>query len=223
VLEDRTTVARFSLPAGAFPPGAVFERWPGARIELDRFVPSTGSTMPYFWVYGVDAASVQSLLTERPEFESVTVADDLDDRVLFRAEWSPESLGLFHSILESNVTIISGVGTADGWTFELRGTGRAAIAGFMQRCHEYDVPASLTRIGDIGEEPASLDRVLTAEQQEALLLAFAEGYYEEPRETDLESLSTAVGISRQAFSSRLRRAYKNFIGATLVESSDTSI
>ena len=216
---DRTTVARFSLPAKAFPLGAVFERWPDARIELDRFVPSDGSTMPYFWVFDVDVAPVQSLLTERPEFESVTVADDLGDRALLRAEWSPQSLGLFHSILESEVTIISGAGTNDGWTFELRASGRAAIARFIQRCHEYDVPASLTRIGDVAGEPPSPRGALTEEQQEALLLAFSEGYYEEPRETDLESLSAAVGISRQAFSARLRRAYRNFIEATLVETS----
>ena len=217
MLGDRTTVARFSLPAKAFPLGAVFETWPDARIELDRFVPSAGSTMPYFWVYDVDAASVRSLLEERPEFESVTVTDDLEDRALFRAEWSPESLGLFHSILESDVTIISGVGTSDGWTFDLRARGRAAIAGFMERCQEYDVPASLTRVGDVSE--GGLDGALTEDQQEALLLAFSEGYYEEPRETDLESLSAAVGISRQAFSARLRRAYRNFIEATLVETS----
>lgn len=217
MLGDRTTVARFSLPAKAFPPGAVFETWPDARIELDRFVPSAGSTMPYFWVYGVDAAAVRSLLEERPEFESVTVTDDLEDRALFRAEWSSRSLGLFHSILESDVTIISGVGTSEGWTFEIRGSGRAAIAEFMQRCHQYDVLASLTRIGDVSEGPTSPDGTLTEDQQEALLLAFSEGYYEEPRQTDLQSLARHVGISRQAFSSRLRRGYRNFIAATLVE------
>ncbi|MFC6862167.1 helix-turn-helix domain-containing protein [Halomicroarcula sp. GCM10025817] len=223
MLGDRTTVARFSLPAKAFPLGAVFEKWPDARIELDRFVPSAGSTMPYFWVHDADAASITSLLAERPEFESVAVADDLGDRALFRAEWSPQSLGLFHSILESDVTIITGIGTTDGWSFELRGNGRATIAGFMQRCHEYDVPASLIRVGDVSKEPTSTGGALTEHQEEALLLAFSEGYYEEPRQTDLQSLAATIGITRQAFSSRLRRGYKNFIAATLVEGTENSI
>lgn len=219
MLGDRTTVAQFSLPPKAFPLGAVFETWPDARIELDRVVPSDGSTMPYFWVFNVDADSARSLLEGLPQFKSVTLNDDLGHRALFRAEWSPESLGLLHSILKSEITIIVAVGTSDGWSFELRGHDRAAIAGFMQRCQEYDVPASLTRVGDVSEGPTGAEQALTEDQQEALLLAFSEGYYDEPRKTDLQSLAESVGISRQAFSSRLRRGYKNFIGATLVDRS----
>lgn len=214
---DRTTVARFTLPVDQFPLGAVLERWPDGRVELDRVVPSAGTTMPYFWVYDVDVQAVPPLLERRPQFDAVTVTDDMGDHGLLRAEWSADSLDVLHSILESDVTMLSAAGTDDGWVFELRASSRDAIAGFMERCRDLDVPASMTRVRDISRPSSGPVQALTDEQREAMLLAFSAGYYEEPRRTDLSSLAERVGISRQAFASRLRRGYRNLVVAALVD------
>lgn len=48
--------------------------------------------------------------------------------------------------------------------------------------------------------------VLTEKQAQALTLAVCNGYYETPRDVYVESLASECGISRQAFSSRLRQA-----------------
>lgn len=58
-------------------------------------------------------------------------------------------------------------------------------------------------LGD--SSPGGMD-LLTEKQTEALVLAVCHGYYETPRETDIESLAERCGISRQAFSHRLRQA-----------------
>lgn len=47
---------------------------------------------------------------------------------------------------------------------------------------------------------------LTEKQAEALVLACCHGYYETPRDVEIETLAEKCGISRQAFSHRLRQA-----------------
>ncbi len=54
---------------------------------------------------------------------------------------------------------------------------------------------------------------ITPKQWEALALAFEEGYYDRPRDADLESLAAELEISKSAVSQRLRAAE-----ATLIES-----
>lgn len=65
------------------------------------------------------------------------------------------------------------------------------------------LPGSSIRV-DVG--------TLTPKQWEALELAFEEGYYDQPRSVDLESLANDLSISKSAVSQRLRSAE-----ATIVE------
>lgn len=53
--------------------------------------------------------------------------------------------------------------------------------------------------------------VLTPLQRETLVFAIENGYYDEPRETDLEELSDALGVSKSAVSQRLRTAERKLI------------
>jgi predicted DNA binding protein len=47
---------------------------------------------------------------------------------------------------------------------------------------------------------------LTRKQEEALLAAWREGYYEQPRNTTTRDVAKVMGISRSAFEERLRKA-----------------
>lgn len=49
------------------------------------------------------------------------------------------------------------------------------------------------------------------------MLAYREGYYEDPRGTDLEALAARLDITRQALSARLRRGYRNLLERTVVQ------
>lgn len=52
---------------------------------------------------------------------------------------------------------------------------------------------------------------LTDKQAEALVLACCHGYYETPREVEIETLADTCDISRQAFSHRLRQAERKVV------------
>ncbi|MHA1136044.1 MAG: helix-turn-helix domain-containing protein [Candidatus Thorarchaeota archaeon] len=53
--------------------------------------------------------------------------------------------------------------------------------------------------------------LLTRKQSEAIALAFSHGYYEIPRETEIEPIAKYLGIKRVAMQERLRRAERAII------------
>jgi len=57
---------------------------------------------------------------------------------------------------------------------------------------------------------------LTDQQREALVAAYREGYFTEPRETSLEELADSLGISASAVRGRINRGLKALVGAGLV-------
>lgn len=210
------SIAEFTLRAGDFPLGRVFETDPDARFELDRVIPADDTFMPYFWVYSSNLTDVLSILEDLPELRSVVLMEDLGDKGLFRAEWNPQFKGVMDAIAATDVTVLSAVGSTDGWVFELRTDSSQAFSDFQEHCEDHGVGVELTRLSRVSEESTDLDDVLTREQREALVLAFEKGYYDDPRGTDLDSLAAQLGISRQAFAARLRRGYRNFVESSLV-------
>lgn len=215
-----TSIAEFTLPAADFPLGRVFEEKPGARLELDRVVPGGDTVMPYFWVEDEEREleRVLAVFESLPELRSVALMEDLSERGLFRAEWKPEYMGIMGAIGATGVTVLSATGSSEGWMFELRAPEDRQFSAFQQYCEEHDIDVALTRLSRISELATGAEYNLTPEQREALLLAYEEGYYSDARAIDQETLASRLGISRQAFSSRLRRGYRNLIGSTIARS-----
>lgn len=207
-----TGLAEFTLAAGDFPLGRLFETRPDARLDLDRLVPSGDTVMPYFWVESDagDMAAVEAAFAGLPELRSITLMEDLGDRGLFRAEWNPEFMGIMAAVEATGVTVVSASGTRDGWLFELRSEDPEAFTAFQRYCDDHDIKVTLARLQRLTDAETTTDG-LTAEQREALVLAYVEGYYDTPRRTDLDDLADRVGITRQAFAARLRRAYRNLV------------
>jgi predicted DNA binding protein len=213
-----TAIAEFTLRAGDFPLGRVFEGHPETSLELDRVVPSGETVIPYFWVQDPDRrlGEIRAVFEGLAALRSVSLVDDLGELGLFRAEWEPDSLGIMSAIAATDVSVLSASGTAAGWTFELRAASAERFAEFQRYCLEHDVDLTLGRLSSLSEVRAA-DHGLTAEQREALALAYREGYYEEPRGTDLETLAATLGISRQALSGRLQRGYRTLVGNAVAD------
>jgi predicted DNA binding protein len=210
-----TSIAEFTLPAASFPLGRIFEQRPEATLELDRVVPSGDTVMPHFWVRDPNGnlGEVLEVFENLPELRTAVLMEDLGDKGLFRAEWQPEHMGIMKAIPATGVTVISATGSEEGWTFELRATSAEQFSVFQRYCADHDIGVTLVRLSRLSEMSTGTEYGLTPEQREALLLA-----YDEPSETDQESLASRLGITRQALSSRLRRGYRNLIENTIVHS-----
>ncbi len=218
-----TSIAEFTLAPADFALGRVFEDRPEVTLDLDRVVPSGDTVMPYFWVQDPDREleSILRVFEGLPELRSAILMEDLGDRGLFRAEWKPEHMGIMRAIPETGVTVVSATGSRTGWLFELRAGSVDRFSAFKRYCEDHDIEVTLGRLSRLSEMTSGAEYGLTADQREALLLAYDQGYYSDTRETDLETLAARLGISRQAFSSRLRRGYRNLIERTIARNRQT--
>lgn len=207
------SIAEFTLPADAFPLGSVFSGLPEVTVHLERVVPGTDRVAPYFWVRGADRESVLDQFADHPGVRDIRAVDRVNGDHLLRCEWVPEHAGVFDALASEDVALLSAVGTADAWTFELRGESREAIARFQAHCHDHGFPVELTELHALRSVGA--DDALTDPQREALALAYDNGYFDSPRQATLAELAADLDITQQALGSRLQRATRRLVERAL--------
>lgn len=209
------TEATFTVPAGEFPLGSVFDQHPDVTVELERIIPAQDVVIPYFWVRGTVVDDIESAFADHPGVEEIRLVDSVKDESLLRVEWTVEYTGVLQTLTDTEIALIKATGTSQQWTFEIRGDDRRAIATFQDRCRELKIPITLTELHALTPSKAEAKSGLTNAQQEALALAYDRGYFESPREVTLEELGDELDISSQAVASRLRRGTKHVLEQTL--------
>ena len=209
------TEATFTVPSDEFPLGTVFNELPGVTVKLERVVPGTDVVIPYFWVRGSHSEDIVGAFSDHAGVQSIELVDSVEDEYLLRAEWTTEYDGIFSMLAETGVPLIEATGTDQQWTFEIRGDDRSDIADFQQRCRELDIPLTLASLHALTPVETATEAAITDEQQEALHLAYKQGYYETPREITMTELGEELGISQQAVASRLRRGTRRILGRAL--------
>ena len=208
------TVMEFTSPVDEFPLGTVFENLPGVTVELERLIPDESLIIPYFWVRGAGAEDIEAAFEAHRGVVSIRLIDDVDEEYLMRAEWNDEYYGLLTALAHANIVVLSGIGTRDGWKFEVRGETRERIAEFRSDCQAHGIPIEITAVHSL--LPVQGDGYeLTDTQREALVLAYEMGHFDSPRTASLAEVAAELGISQQSLSSRLRRGHRRLIGGTL--------
>lgn len=206
-----TTLAEFALPLDAFPFGVVCEEFPEATVELERVVPAAEAVRQYCWVEDVPSEAIATFLGTQTAIRGVRRVDQLDDQTLFRYRSDRDDCGVLGALVDSDTTLLSAMATRAGWRVHVRGDEQRAVATFDERCRAAGVQPTLRDLSASADSPERARPAVTDAQREALLLAYANGYYVEPRETNLTELAAEVGISRQAFARRLTRGYRTLI------------
>lgn len=203
------TIAEFTIPADQFPLGELFSGLSEATIELERIVPTGDEVFPNLWISGVDTTRVLPILEEERLIRDVTLLANLD-RGLFRVEWNSDLDGVLTGLTEAGLTLLTGVGTADEWYFEVRTDDSQRITDFQEYCRNMEppIPTTLDRVHGVTDVTTGRRHGLTQKQREALEVALEEGYFNEPREITLEELASKLDITRTSVSSRLRRGQR---------------
>ena len=210
-----STVANVEFGPDVIPLGEIFERYPGTAIELERIVPTHGTVVPYFWLRGLSREEVEGLAADPPRGTAIERVDTLDTEHLVRTGLDSDSRReLLVGLVESNLTLVSAHGTADGWQFELRADEHDSITRFRSYCREEGIAFRLVDLHPL-RSPNDSDYGLTDKQRVALVLAYERGYYASPSEVTLEELADQLGISRQAVAARLKRGTHRLVGATV--------
>ena len=209
------TEATFTVPAGEFPLGSIFEEAPDATVELERAVPGFDVMTPYVWVRGVRVADIEAAFAAHPGVRDLRPIDVVDDQYLLRVEWATSYCGVLYALSEVGVTLLEAIGTSEEWRFRIRGDERDDVAAFYDRCRECGVSITMTGVGAVNPSESVVEAALTDAQREALVLAYRRGYFDTPRCVTMEDLGAEIGISQQAVASRLRRGIRDVLGEIL--------
>lgn len=211
-----SVIAEFRIPAIDFKLGRILTVDGPSTIELERLVPLGSSAVPLFWVHDTAQASFVENLQRHSCVEDASVVDVFDDRTLFMLDWDSKQDELIQGIQKCQGQLLSAVGTADSWEFELRFPDHGTLSEFTAYCEETSISLNMNRVYNPTKPDAGPWYGLTEPQREAMTLAVRRGYYNIPRGCTTKELAGELGISDQAVTERLRRAIAALVTNTLV-------
>jgi predicted DNA binding protein len=212
--------ASFTLDQPQFPLNDVFEELPDASIELDRVVPTKDAVVPYFWIYSENISELSSDLSDDEGVDEFKVIDELAEQMLVRIDWNLDHESVLTAIVNTDVTLLSGLGDEENWTFEVRSSDQKKVSEFQTYCQENDIPIKLTQLHALSPLESDREYDLTEGQRKALVLAYSRGYFDSPRDATQDDLADELEISRQAVSSRLQRGLRRLVASTLITSQE---
>lgn len=211
-----TTVADLQVPAADTVLGSVFESTPSIVCEMEQVIASSGHRL---WLAGADRAEIESSLEAAPSVASFASVLDGDERWLYEVEFGDDAVNAFELITAEEGTVLS-ASAADGrWHLTARFADREDVSRTYDRLVDQDVTANLVRLTDLTERQ-NAQTGLTPKQYETLVAAHEYGYFGIPRETSMQELAEQLGVSHQALSERLRRAYRALVATELNAAED---
>lgn len=188
---------------------------PSVTLELTEQA-ATDPERPviYFWANGADLDAFETALAEDWTVTDVQCYTDLGDRRLYRAQLSDDLDLVSYPIWVEAGGVRLGSTCQNGvWRNRFRFPDRESFHEVREWSAENGLEFTLHNLfteTDNGHGPGKTS--LSPEQRETLVAAYESGLYDIPQRVTAADLAAELGISQQAVSERLHRAY-----ATLVE------
>ena len=206
-----TTIAELQVPASDTVMGSVFEATPSIVCEVEQVIASSGYRL---WLAGVDRSEIEPALEAAPSVAAHTSVLDGEDRWLYEVEFTDDAVNVFELLAEETGTVLAASAGEGRWHLSVRFADRDDVSRVYDRLVDQGVTTNLVRLTDITEERSS-GYGLTPKQYETLVAAHEYGYFTIPRETSMQELADQLGVSHQALSERLRRAYRALVATEL--------
>lgn len=209
-----TVLATIAVGASDFTLGKILTGYDSV-IELTQFVPIDGEVVPYFWAENHDLDAFEAEVRADARVAELTHLDGAVDRRLYQVEWTEGIDGFLGALGEHDILVEHATGNDEEWVFRLRAHDREPLAAFQASCTDHGITLSVRDVHHNPDDPDQPSYGLTDDQQEALLVAQTNGYFNIPQEHSLTELADGLDISRQSFSRRLKRGHNTLITNTL--------
>jgi predicted DNA binding protein len=216
------TIAEFTIPTEQFALRETLDRRPDLRFEVDRVVAhATARVMPFVWVSGEDdeLEGLTSLLDDDPSVETVDLLTEDENGRFYRLEWADKARLIGYMVIEHDATVQRAIAANGQWTLRVLFPDRSDVSATNDFAREHGLSLTLERLHGV-DEYHRVQFGLTDRQHKTLVESYEQGYYEVPRESDMNALADTLDISHQALSERLRRATGNLIKNALVVDED---
>lgn len=210
-----SVIAEFEVRSSEFELGRILAVEGISTIELESLVPVGDVTVPLFWIHNSTRESFIRSVRHHMAVNAAEPVDTFEDRTLFTLDWDANQDHVFGGLMKTNGQLLSAVGTADTWEFEVRFPAHTDLSAFTEHCRESEITVEATRVYNPASREGGPWFGLTEPQQEALTLAVHWGYYDIPRGCTTKELAAELEISDQAVTERLRRAIASLVAHTL--------
>lgn len=219
-----TVLVELVVPATEFVLAETLTAVPSIRIEIKRVVAGTESVTPYFWAFGEEIAAFERALRDDPSVhELVTLEEQQEQERFYRVTWNKSVPNLLTAASNAKATILEAVNSEGGeWELKMLFPDRDALTEFHDYCVDHDFYFQIERVYQPENPQERAEYGVTDKQEEALVTAYREGYFDVPRDSTLDELADQVGISRNAMSNRLRRGQRNLLSQTLIHEEGSS-
>jgi len=164
-----------------------------------------------------DFGAVESALAADPTVDSYSRVMKQDDRWTYAIEYTDEAKTVSPAITRATGLVVEATNEARGWRLTLKLQDREELYELRDGVEEQGIEFEVLGIEELESTREEPDFGLTEPQREALVAAFVNGYYDEPREISLEKLAESLDISPTAVSGRLRRGSARLIDEFLIE------
>jgi predicted DNA binding protein len=211
-----STIAELWFPAEEFALAETLSDVPHLEFETVRVAAhESDRALPLVWTQTTNPAALDNAFSADSTVENVRLLAQLPEERLYRMDWVANVETVVHALLEHNGTVLSASGRADGWHLRILFPDRDSLSTTHDFATDNGISFSLQNIFDLNEGRGS-QFALTNHQHEALLTAYERGYYDIPQNATLDELADELGVSAQAVSQRLHRAYRNFVENALL-------
>ncbi|MFC7044563.1 helix-turn-helix domain-containing protein [Halobacteriaceae archaeon GCM10025711] len=186
---------------------------PDVRIEVERTVPLGRKTEPTIRVFAEDGRydAFERVLDADASVASWDEIGRFDGGRSYRLGWADGPGRVCEALARHDAAVQSFEGDDGACTCRARFPDHDAVSAFYRDCRDESMDIDVVRVRRSDGE-RSPDDGLTRPQRRALELAYEHGYFDVPRQSTTVELADRLGVSDQALSERLRRAF-----ATLVE------
>ena len=185
-----------------------------------RVVPQSGTdpdTGIFFFLVENAGEGFESHLDEdHTVAEWQLVAGSAATRV-YRIRHPPETKLISPKTSELSGLMREATTNARGWTVRLQFPDRPALAALADYCEEEDISFTLQQMFRQDEWNGNEPTGLTEAQRVALVTAYENGYFEEPREARLADIAAELDLSPTAIGGRIRRGTAKLVETALLE------
>jgi predicted DNA binding protein len=218
------TLIQAEIPPREFALAETFQTCAEATVECEQLVKQPDATvMPLVWVRNTRPDAFEAALDDDPTVATYTQLADTTTEWLYEMHWSANIELVCQFFTMDCAMILDASGSAAGWDLRVLFPDREDVRTTTEFCEAHNLTFTIHSIRQLdGTARQGQARFgLTADQHEALIHAYEQGYFAVPRDVDLEAVADGMEISHQALSERLRRAHQALIGETLLAKSDS--
>lgn len=210
-----SVVVELRIPSADFELGQILHVEGVTSIEVETLVPVGEASVPLIWIHNATRDAFLETINAHPSVRDAREVDVFEDRTLFTLDWDANEDHLFCGVHESDGQLLSAIGTAESWDFELRFPSHDELSMFTAHCQDAQISLEVLRMYNPTAPDTGPWYGLSEPQYEALTLAVRLGYYDIPRGCTTNELAAELGISDQAVTERLRRAIVSLVTHTL--------